>query len=61
MKGFNMTINNQSIGVCLDDLNFPPEYFELIGLQGDCVILRSLEDPDSEPLIIESKGFWQLT
>jgi hypothetical protein len=56
-----MDKNNLSIGVCLDDLNFPPEYFELIGLQGDCVILRSLEDPDSEPLIIDSKGFWKLT
>jgi hypothetical protein len=49
------------IGVCLDDLLFPPEFFEIVGSHGDFLEIRSLDDPESEPIKIESNGFWRLS
>ena len=53
-------VKRNPIGVCLDDLLFPPTYFEMIGKQGESVIIRSLDDPDSEPIFIDSEGFWEI-
>lgn len=48
------------IGVRLDDMLFPPRYWQVSAISGDGLLIQPIDNPLGEPIYIEAGEFWGL-